>query len=212
MSVMVSGGTGTGKTTILNILSGLISEKEMIVTIEDTPELQLLSPRVRRLLTRNSETKEKDNIDHDELLKTSLRMRPDRIIVGEVRDGSIVSLLSALSTGHDGGFSTIHANSPRNLVDVRLPILYQMNKQVKISEKAMKLQFCEAIRVIVQLERFPTGERKISSITLVDGIDKDGEVKLTPVFELNKKIKDGENEYLLEQVGDVPDEFKGVIV
>lgn len=183
ISIFVSGGTGTGKTTFLNMLSSYLPRNELIITIEDTLELQLKQPNVRSLETRPITAGETMKvIDMDALVKASLRMRPDRIIVGETRDGAVVSLLSAMSTGHEGSMSTGHANSPENLVNVRIPIMIEMNKSSSFSERQQKLMITEAIQMIVQLRRLPNGRRVVSEICEVDGV-KDGSIVLTRIFQ-----------------------------
>lgn len=201
-SIVISGGTGTGKTTILNILSGYIPKHEMIVTIEDTPELVIQSDRVRRMLTRESVGDEKDNIDIKALVKASLRMRPDRIIIGEVRGSEIREYFAGASTGHDGGILTIHSDSPKNLINTRIPILYGSD----VSEHTIKLQFSEAVDFIVQLKRYPNGVRKIVEIAHVDGI-KDGEVNIVPIYKGDYNDDNSEKE--MELVGEIPKKYKG---
>lgn len=176
-SLIISGGTGTGKTTVLNILSGYIPKNELIVTIEDTPELMLQSPRVRRLVTRESINKEKDNIDIRALVKASLRMRPDRIIIGEVRGKEYIDYISAQSTGHEGGMLSLHADSPKNAINSRIPTLVDG----EISNSVIKLQFVEAVDYIIQLKRYPNGQRKIVEIAKIEGIEK-GEVIIKSIF------------------------------
>lgn len=186
ISMFVSGGTGTGKTTLLNMLSKYISEDELIITIEDSCELKLRQPNVRRMEVRLAENSEMMNVDQQALVRAALRQRPDRIILGETRDGSIVDIISAMSTGHEGSMTTIHANSPRNLCDVRVPILYSMNKEANFDERSIAMQFAEAVKLIVQIERFPDGSRKISQITHVEGVDDFGKVILTDIFIYDK--------------------------
>lgn len=123
-----------------------------------------------------------ESIDMSALVKASLRMRPSRIIVGETRDGAVVSLLSAMSTGHEGSMSTGHANSPRNLVDVRIPTMMEMDKTTSFSERAQALMIAEAIQLIVQLRRLPDGRRVVSQICEVSGIGKDGKVVLNDIY------------------------------
>ena len=156
-SIFVSGGTGTGKTTFLNMLSAYIPENELLITIEDTLELQLKQKNVRSMETREITSSTMESIDMASLVKSSLRMRPDRIIVGETRDGAVVSLLSAMSTGHEGSMSTGHANSPENLVRVRIPTMMELDKGSSFSEKAKSLMIAEALQLIVQLRRLPNG-------------------------------------------------------
>lgn len=200
-SIVISGGTGTGKTTILNILSGYIPKHEMIVTIEDTPELVIQSDRVRRMLTRESVGDEKDNIDIKALVKASLRMRPDRIIIGEVRGSEIREYFAGASTGHDGGILTIHSDSPKNLVNTRVPILYGSD----VSEHTIRLQFSEAVDFIIQLKRYPDGIRKIVEIAYVNGMKGD-EVNIIPVYKGN--YDDDKSDSVLELVGDIPEKYK----
>ena len=182
ISIFVSGGTGTGKTTFLNMLSSFIPENELLITIEDTLELQLKQKNVRSLETREIKNANMDSIDMSALVKASLRMRPDRIIVGETRDGAVVSLLSAMSTGHEGSMSTGHANSPENLVNVRIPTMMEMDKDSSYSERAKALMIAEAIQLIVQLRRLPDGRRVTSNICSVEGIDRNGKVILKNIF------------------------------
>ena len=185
VSIYVSGGTGSGKTTFLNMLSAFLPEDELIITIEDTLELQLKQKNVRSLETRQITNGNMETIDMAALVKASLRMRPSRIIVGETRDGAVVSLLSAMSTGHEGSMSTGHANSPENLVNVRIPTMMEMDKTTSFTERAQALMIAEAIQMIVQLRRLPNGRRVVSQICEVQGIGKDGRVKLKDIFRYN---------------------------
>ena len=183
-SIFVSGGTGTGKTTFLNMLSAYIPENELLITIEDTLELQLKQKNVRSMETREITSSTMESIDMASLVKSSLRMRPDRIIVGETRDGAVVSLLSAMSTGH--------ANSPENLVRVRIPTMMEMDKGSSFSEKAKSLMIAEALQLIVQLRRLPNGKRIVSNICSVEGVDKFGNIILKDIFiydHTDKKFK-----------------------
>lgn len=183
VSMIVSGGTGTGKTTLLNMLSQSIPKDELIITIEDTLELKLQQPNVRRMEVRLSNNESMANVDQELLVKNALRQRPDRIVLGETRDGTIVDLISAMSTGHEGSLTTIHANSPENMINVRIPILYSMNAKSNFSEKAIYMQVAEALHLIVQIRRFHTGERKIVNITHVAGINKEtGLIILKDIF------------------------------
>lgn len=194
LSIIISGGTGTGKTTFINMLSNAIPKNELIVTVEDTPELKLESPNVRTLVTRESKNSEMMNIDIAACIKNALRMRPDRIIVGEIRDGAIVDMLSAMSTGHEGSMSTVHANSPQNLCNSRLPILYGKNPDMKVPVEVQNIQFAEAVHLIVQLKRYAKGtdkikkgSRKVVNITAVEGIDANGRVKLQDIYRFDEK-------------------------
>lgn len=190
ISIFVSGGTGTGKTTLLNMLSSYISPRELIITIEDSCELKLQQPNVRRMETRTAANEGMMNVDQKTLVRAALRQRPDRIILGETRDGSVVDIISAMSTGHEGSLTTIHANSPRNMVDVRIPILYSMNKEANFSENAIALQIAEAIQMIVQIKRFPDGSRKITHISEVDSINKDKKVNINDIFVFDQEKQD----------------------
>ena len=189
LAIIVSGGTGAGKTSLLNMLSQSIPSNELIVTIEDSLELNLQQPHVRRMEARVSMNNETNAvlmpITAQTMVKNALRMRPDRIIIGEVRDGTIVDMLTAASTGHDGTMSTIHANSPENLVDSRLPILFSMNKDAEFSEATQKLLFKESIDLIVQISRMPDHSRKITKITHISE-DKNGNIMLKDVFVYSK--------------------------
>lgn len=185
VSIFVSGGTGTGKTTFLNMLSAFLPENELIITIEDTLELQLKQKNVRSLETRQITNGNMETVDMAALVKASLRMRPDRIIVGETRDGAVVSLLNAMSTGHEGSMSTGHANSPENLVNVRIPTMMEMDKTTSFTERAQALMISEAIQLIVQLRRLPNGRRVVSQICQVDAVQSNGRVGITPIFQYN---------------------------
>ncbi|MGW7411227.1 CpaF family protein [Streptomyces sp. NPDC054863] len=164
-NVIVSGGTGSGKTTLLNSLSGLIPERERIITIEDAAELQLQQAHVIRLETRPPNVEGKGQITIRDLVRNSLRMRPDRIIVGEVRGGETLDMLQAMSTGHDGSLATVHSNSAEDAL-MRLQTLGSMS-EVEIPFEALKDQINSAVDVLVQLDRLPDGSRKISEIALL---------------------------------------------
>lgn len=182
-SILVSGGTGSGKTTLLNMLSGYIPENELIVTIEDDCELKLKQKNVRRLEARNIKTDDMKAVTIRDLVRTSLRMRPDRIIVGEIRDGSVVDMITAMSTGHEGSMSSVHSNSPTNLVNTRLPVLYSMCEDAHFSEQSQMLQISEAVHLIVQISRMPDFTRKITHITAVEGMDTTyNRIKLVDIF------------------------------
>ncbi len=187
ISIFVSGGTSTGKTTFLNMLSSYLPDDELIITIEDTLELQLKQPNVRALETRPIKGGTMDDVDMNALVKTSLRMRPDRIIVGETRDGAVVSLLSAMSTGHEGSMSTGHANSPYNLVNVRIPTMMEMDKTSTFTERAQQLMISEALQMIVQLRRLPSGRRVVSQICEVGGVMPDGKIELHDIFRYDQR-------------------------
>ncbi|MEU5398611.1 CpaF family protein [Streptomyces sp. NPDC005963] len=165
-NVIVSGATGTGKTTLLNSLSGLIPEGERIVTIEDSAELQLQQPHVITLESRPPNVEGKGRITIRDLVRNSLRMRPDRIIVGEVRGGETLDMLQAMSTGHDGSLATVHANSAEDAL-MRLQTLASM-AEVEIPFAAIKDQINSAVDVIVQLTRHADGSRRVTEIAVVD--------------------------------------------
>ncbi|WP_320774093.1 CpaF family protein [Streptomyces sp. CRN 30] len=164
-NVIVSGGTGTGKTTLLNALSGLISAHERIITIEDSAELQLQQEHVIPLESRPPNVEGKGQVTIRDLVRNSLRMRPDRIIVGEVRGGETLDMLQAMSTGHDGSLATVHANSAEDAL-MRLQTLGSMS-EVLIPFEALKDQINSAVDVVVQLTRFADGSRRITEIALV---------------------------------------------
>ena len=171
MNILVAGGTGSGKTTLLNILSSFIPEDERIVTIEDAAELKLHQPHVISLETRPPNIEGKGEVTIRDLVKNSLRMRPDRIIVGEVRGGEALDMLQAMNTGHDGSLSTIHANSPRDVLS-RLETLILMSGY-DLPLKAVRQQIASAVDLIVLQKRFKDGSRKITHISLIDGMEND---------------------------------------
>jgi pilus assembly protein CpaF len=171
LNILISGGTGSGKTTLLNILSGCIPRNERIVTIEDSAELQLRQPHTVRLETRPPNIEGEGEITQYDLLKNSLRMRPDRIILGEVRGKEALDMLQAMNTGHEGSMSTIHANSPRDAIS-RLETMIAMGG-VELPQSAMRQQIASAIDVIVQVNRFSDGSRKLTSLSEVMGMEGD---------------------------------------
>ncbi len=171
VNVLVSGGTGSGKTTLLNILSGFIPEDERVVTIEDAAELQLRQPHVLRLETRPPNIEGKGEITQRALVRNALRMRPDRIILGEVRGGEALDMLNAMNTGHEGSLTTIHANTPRDAL-TRLENMVSM-AGLTMPAKAMRQQIASAITVIVQAARMTDGRRKIVSIQEITGMEGD---------------------------------------
>jgi pilus assembly protein CpaF len=169
LNVLISGGTGTGKTTFLNILSGFIPAKERIVTIEDAAELQLRQDHVVRLETRPANIEGKGEIAQRDLVKNALRMRPDRIIVGEVRGGEALDMLQAMNTGHDGSLTTIHANTPRDAL-TRVETMVAM-AGMNLATKALRHYIASALDVIVQLSRQSDGTRKMVSLQEITGME-----------------------------------------
>jgi pilus assembly protein CpaF len=179
ISILISGGTGTGKTTFLNALSRSISHKERLITIEDAAELQLQQPHVGRLETRPPSIEGRGEIRQRELVKNALRMRPDRIIVGEVRGEEAFDMLQAMTTGHEGSMTTIHANSPRDAL-VRLEQMVGM-AGFSMTEASIRAHIASAIKLIVQLQRFPDGKRRLISVSEVTGMDA-GIIQMQELF------------------------------
>lgn len=169
ISLLVSGGTGAGKTTLLNALSSFISETERLITIEDAAELQLQQPHVGRMETRPPSIEGKGEIRQRELLKNALRMRPDRIIVGEVRGEEAFDMLQSMTTGHEGSMATIHANSPRDAL-IRLEQMVGM-AGLNLSETSIRFHISSAIRIVVQLERLTDGKRRLTSVSEITGME-----------------------------------------
>jgi pilus assembly protein CpaF len=170
-NVLISGGTGSGKTTLLNALSAYIDDHERIVTIEDSAELQLQQPHVGRLETRPSNIEGKGEVAQRDLVRNALRMRPDRIIVGEVRAGEAFDMLQAMNTGHDGSMTTVHANTARDALS-RIEQMIGM-AGLEISPRSIRQQIASAINVVVQAERMDDGRRRVVSITEIVGMEED---------------------------------------
>jgi len=179
LNMFISGGTGSGKTTLLNIMSGFIPEDERIITIEDAAELRLVQDHVVRLESRAANIEGKGAVTIMDLVKNSLRMRPERIVVGEIRGGEALSMLQAMNTGHDGSLSTGHANTPRDMIS-RLETMCLMSG-VDLPARAIKEQIASALDVIVQISRLKDGSRKITNITEVQGLEGEA-VILQDVF------------------------------
>jgi pilus assembly protein CpaF len=178
-NIVISGGTGSGKTTLLNVMSGFIPENERIITIEDAAELQLQQDHVMRMETKTANSDGHGAVSIRELVKNSLRMRPDRIVVGEVRGGEALDMLQAMNTGHDGSLTTVHSNSPRDALS-RMETLVLM-AGLDLPLKVVRQQISSAIDLIVQQTRLKDGQRKVTAITEVAGME--GElVVLTDVF------------------------------
>jgi len=171
LNILIGGGTGSGKTTTLNVLSSFVPSDERIVTIEDAAELQLHQEHVLRMESRPANLENRGEIAIRDLVRNSLRMRPDRIIVGEVRDGAALDMLQAMNTGHDGSITTVHSNSPRDSLS-RLETMVLM-AEVKLPQRAIREQMASAIGLIVHQARLKDGHRRITHITEVDGMEGD---------------------------------------
>lgn len=182
-NIMVSGGTGTGKTTLLNVMSLLIDSHERLVTIEDTAELQLNHPHVVRLETRPPNAEGHGEVPSCALIRNALRMRPDRIILGEIRGAEVIDVLQAMNTGHDGSMSTVHANSAQDAL-LRLETLVGLSGR-QIAERTLRQMICAALDVVIQLTRLPNGRRCISEVVEVVGVRDDVYVTNT-LFSLDR--------------------------
>jgi len=193
LNIIISGGTGSGKTTFLNVLSGFIPEEERIVTIEDAAELQLRQDHVVRLETKSANVEGHGVVSVRELVRNSLRMRPDRIVIGECRGGEALDMLQAMNTGHDGSLTTIHANSPRDALS-RLETLVLM-AGMDLPLKIVRQQISSAVDVIVQMSRLRDGTRKLTAITEVAGMEGDV-VVLSDLFKFNQTGVDAEGKIL----------------
>ncbi|MWV12630.1 CpaF family protein [Pseudomonas sp. R-28-1W-6] len=184
LNVLVSGGTGTGKTTMLNVLSSFIPDNERIVTIEDSAELQLQQPHVVRLETRPPNIEGRGEVNQRELVRNSLRMRPDRIVIGEVRGTEALDMLTAMNTGHDGSLTTIHANTPRDALG-RVENMVSMTGAT-FPIKALRQQIASAIDVVIQLERQEDGKRRLVSVQEINGME--GEIiTMTEIFTFERR-------------------------
>jgi pilus assembly protein CpaF len=185
ISLVVSGGTGSGKTTMLNALSSCISPKERLITIEDAAELQLQQPHVARMETRPPNAEGKGEIRQRELVKNALRMRPDRIIIGECRGEEAFDMLQAMNTGHEGSMTTIHANTPRDAMRRMEQMVGMAN--LAMSTQSIRQQITSAIQLVIQLQRLADGKRRLVSVTEVTGME--GEV--TQMQEIYKFVREG---------------------
>jgi len=188
-NIVVSGGTGSGKTTLLNVLSNFIPDEDRIVTIEDAAELKLVQPNLVSLESRPPNLEGKGAVPIRDLVRNSLRMRPDRIVVGECRGGEALDMLQAMNTGHDGSLTTIHANNPRDVVS-RLEVLVLM-AGMDLPVTAIREQIASAVHIIIQQSRFPCGSRKITRITEVAGVES-GTVQLQDIFVYDQDGLDAE--------------------
>ena len=183
LNIVVSGGTGAGKTTFLNVLSGYISDKERIVTIEDSAELQMKQRHVVRLECRPANVEGKGAVMQRQLVINSLRMRPNRIIVGEVRGEEALDMLQAMNTGHDGSLTTIHANGPRDAI-ARMETMAMM-ANLNLPEKAVRRQIASAVSLVIQIARFNDGTRRVTHLTEITGMEEDM-VSMQDVFVFEK--------------------------
>ena len=204
LNIVVSGGTGTGKTTLLNMMSNFIPNDERILTVEDAAELSLNQPNLVSLEARPANVEGKGAVSIRDLVKNSLRMRPDRIVVGECRSGEALDMLQAMNTGHDGSLTTLHANSPRDAA-ARMEVLVTM-AGMNIPVTAIREQIASAIHLMVQLTRFPCGSRKITQITEVLNCT-DGVIQMQDIFVFRKTGLDAEfrTQGRFEATGVIPD-------
>jgi pilus assembly protein CpaF len=185
VTTIISGGTGSGKTTMLNALSAFISDKERLITIEDAAELQLQQPHVARMETRPPNIEGKGEIRQRELVKNALRMRPERIILGECRGEEAFDMLQAMNTGHEGSMATIHANNPREAIS-RLEQLVGM-AGLPMTIASIRGQISAAVRLIVQLQRMSDGKRRVTSVTEITGMEGD----IVQMQEIYKYVRTG---------------------
>ncbi|MFQ3175728.1 MAG: pilus assembly protein CpaF [Psychromonas sp.] len=189
LNVLISGGTGSGKTTLLNILSGYIPENERIITIEDSAELQLQQPHTVRLETRIANIEGKGEILQRDLVKNCLRMRPDRIVIGEVRGAEAIDMLAAMNTGHEGSLTTLHANTPRDALGRMENMVCMAGFDMPI--KNIRAQIASAINVVIQLQRHEDGCRRITSVQEINGME--GEIiTMSEIFKFERTAKDGD--------------------
>lgn len=209
LNVLISGGTGSGKTTSLNILSSFIPQDERVVTIEDSAELQLQQPHVVRLETRPPNIEGRGEITSRDLVRNSLRMRPERIIVGEVRGAEALDMLQAMNTGHDGSLTTIHANSPRDALG-RIENMVSMTG-INFPIKALRAQIAAAIDVVIQVSRLEDGSRKLVSIQEINGMEGDI-ITMSEIFSFDRSgvEEDGKVAGRIKATGVVPGFYKNL--
>jgi pilus assembly protein CpaF len=193
LNILISGGTGAGKTTLLNALSAYIPENERIVTIEDSAELQLQQPHTVRLETRPPNIEGRGEVTQRDLVKNALRMRPDRIVIGEVRGGEAIDMLQAMNTGHDGSLTTVHANTPRDAL-ARLETMIQMTG-MRLSDRAMRQQIASALNMVVQVARMSDGTRRVTSISEVTGMEGET-ITMQEIFQYERTGVDREGTVL----------------
>ncbi len=193
LNILISGGTGAGKTTRLNILSGYIPSSERILTIEDSAELQLQQEHVCRLETRPPNVEGKGEVTQRDLVRNSLRMRPDRIIVGEVRGPEVIDMFQAMNTGHEGSMTTIHANTSRDAL-LRMETMISLSG-ISIQEKAMRQMISSSLNVIIQLARHSDGVRRLVSLSEITGMES-GMISMQDIFVFERHGMDGEGKIL----------------
>ena len=193
LNVLISGGTGAGKTTLLNALSAYIPENERIVTIEDSAELQLQQPHTVRLETRPPNIEGRGEVTQRDLVRNALRMRPDRIVIGEVRGGEAIDMLQAMNTGHDGSLTTIHANTPRDALS-RLETMIQMTG-MRLSDRAMRQQVASAINIVLQVARLSDGSRRVTSISEITGMEGET-ITMQEIFQYERTGIDSQGQVL----------------
>ncbi|HEX7772576.1 MAG TPA: CpaF family protein [Pyrinomonadaceae bacterium] len=193
LNVLISGGTGAGKTTLLNALSAYIPENERIVTIEDSAEPQLQQPHVVRLETRPPNIEGRGEVTQRDLVRNALRMRPDRIVIGEVRGGEAIDMLQAMNTGHDGSLTTVHANTPRDAL-ARLETMIQMTG-MRLSDRAMRQQVASAINLVVQVARMSDGSRRVTSISEITGMEGET-ITMQEIFQYERTGVDSQGQVL----------------
>jgi pilus assembly protein CpaF len=203
-NIIVSGGTGSGKTTLLTLLCSRIPKGQRIICIEDSNELKIDYEHVVFFETRMADAQGKHEVTIRDLVKSSLRLRPDRIIVGEVRSAEAMDLINAMNTGHKGCLGTVHANSPEDAI-VRLEALAQ-GGDAKISEKALRSQVASAVDLIIQISRYSDGSRRVAAISEVLGFNPDGSYQVVPLFQLSRLIRrpDGTLHGQLQPSGNIP--------
>jgi pilus assembly protein CpaF len=203
LNILVSGGTGAGKTTMLNILSGFIPADERIITIEDSAELQLQQPHVVRLETRPPNIEGRGDVSARDLVRNSLRMRPDRIVVGEVRGAEALDMLQAMNTGHDGSITTIHANTPRDALS-RIENMVSMSG-INFPTKTLRAQIASAIDLVIQVERHEDGKRRLVSVQEINGMEGDV-ITMSELFAFQRQGLDSNGNVLgsLRATGIIP--------
>lgn len=210
-NILVSGGTGSGKTTLLSLLCSRIPKGQRVIVIEDSSELSIDYDHIVNFETRMADQLGKGEVSMKDLLKSSLRLRPDRIIVGEVRSAEAIELINAMNTGHKGCLGTVHANSPEDAI-VRLEALAQ-GGDAKISEKALRYQVGSAIDLIVQVSRFSDGSRRVAGISEVLGSNPDGSYQMQPIYSMTRMVRqaDGKLSGELQATGELPSFMQEII-